>query len=263
MENGTTLEITYSYPYPEGDDADGDEPISDTVTRCYKEANFDTADVGWYTTSYGDNVFLSAETLSAQFDMQSRNPKSVLLVFDPFRTMLEGASGSLPLALHAYRLSPEFVALYKTNKFTVENLQAFKVSYKHIFEEIPIYLRPAFPSAIGSLLQRAEADPELQSDRTVLDTTVSPLIERSVESLVKKFDSLEIQQRNFAGYQRNIAQQLRRFNKGWDFQVPTQPPQLESLILTSQMTSFCDQVMSAASETTAKLYFVNDILKEK
>jgi len=267
MENGTTLEVTYSYPYPIGESAeeeDGEEPLSETVSRCYREANFDTADVGWYTTTYGDNVFLSLDTLTAQYEMQSRNPKSILLVFDPFSTMLEGAGGSSPLAFHAYRLSPEFMSFYETGNFTVENLQTFKVSYKHIFEEIPIYLRPAFPSAIGSLLQRAEADPELRSDRTLLDSTISPLIERSVESLVKKFDLLEAQQRAFTTYQRNIALHLRRLSRGVDSAMaPTQPAQLDTLLLTSQMTSFCDQVISSASDTTAKLYFVNDILKEK
>jgi len=265
MENGTTLEITNSYPIPLGDDdVEGVDSMADTIARCYREANFDTAEVGWYTTSYGDNVFFSPDTVSAQFFWQTRrNPKSVMLVFDPFRMMLEGATGSQPLALHAYRLSPEFADLYKTNKFTVENMQANKVSYKHIFEEIPIYIRPAFPSAIGSVLLRAEVDPELQSDRSPLDTMVSPLIERSVDALIKKFDQMELQQRLFAGYQRNIALQLRRLYKGQQVQVPAQPSQLESLLLTSQMTSFCDQILGAAADSTTKLYFVNDVLKEK
>jgi len=263
MENGTTLEITNSYPLYD-DVAEGEDSMSDTIMRCYREANFDVTEVGWYITPNDDNSFFSVDTISAQFDWQTRrNPKAVLLVFDPFRMMLEGATGSQPLALHAYRLTQEFVALYKTGKFSVENLATHKVSYKHIFEEIPIYIRPAFPSAIGSLLQRAEADPELQSDRSLLDTMVSPLVERSVDSLIKKFDQMETQQRTFAGYQRNIVMQLRRFYKGYEYQIPTQPSQLDSLLLTSQMTSFCDQTLNAATDSTAKLYFVNDVLKEK
>jgi len=265
MENGTTLEVTNSYPIPLGDDdAEGEDSLSETIARCYREANIDTTEVGWYTTSYADNVFMSPDTVSAQFTWQTRrNPKSVMLVFDPYRMMLEGATGSHPLALHAYRLTPEFVALYTTNKFTVENMQANKVSYKNIFEEIPIYIRPAFPSAIGSLLQSVEADPELKSESSILDTMISPLIERSVDSLIKKFDQMELQQRLFTSYQRNIAVQLRRLYKGLEVQVPVQPSQLESLLLTSQMTSFCDQILSAAEDSTAKLYFVNDVLKEK
>ena len=260
-------------------------------------ANIDTAEVGWYTTSYGDNVFLQSETIDAQFMWQRRNPKSVMLVFDPFRTMLEGASGVSPLALHAYRLSAEFLALYKTGKFTTESILEHNVSYKHIFEEIPIYLRPAFPSAIGSLLQLAEVEPELQSDRSVLDTTISPLIERSVEFLVDKFDQMEQLQTRFAGLQRTFNTLYRRYvcipsficcyllffacvsvsfmlvspflspnqqKLGQEVQVPFQrPPQLDNLLLTSQMTSFCEQTISAAADSTAKLYFVNDILKGK
>jgi len=270
LDMGTTVEITNSYPIPlgekgEADDSEGGEDsLSETILRCYREANIDTAEVGWYTTSYGDNVFLQSETIDAQFMWQRRNPKSVMLVFDPFRTMLEGANGVSPLALHAYRLSAEFLALYKTGKFTTESILEHNVSYKHIFEEIPIYLRPAFPSAIGSLLQLAEVEPELQSDRSVLDTTISPLIERSVEFLVDKFDQMEQLQTRFAGLQRTFNTLYRRYKAGQDVSIPFQrPPQLDNLLLTSQMTSFCEQTISAAADSTAKLYFVNDVLKGK
>jgi len=269
LDMGTTIEITNSYPIPleKGDSEElegGEDSLSDTIMRCYREANIDTAAVGWYTTSYGDNVFLLQETIDAQFTWQMRNPKSVMLVFDPFRTMLEGASGTTPLAIHAYRLSNEFLALYKTGKFTMDSILEHKVSYKRIFEEIPIYLRPAFPSAIGSLLQRAEVEPELQSDRSVLDSTMSPLIERSVEFLVGKFDQMEIYQTRFTGLQRTFNALLRRYRMGTEVQVPLQQQsQLDPLLLTSQMTSFCEQAIDAASDSTAKLYFVNDVLKGK
>jgi len=265
MDNGTTIEITNTFPIPAGDDSvEGEESLSDLISRCYKEANIDTAEVGWYTTAFGNTDYLTPETISAQALWEvTRNPKYVLLVFDPFRTMLEGTSGSRPLALHAYRLSPEFSAFYKTNKFTVENIQAHKVSYKHIFEEIPIFIRPSFPSAIGSLLQRVSLDPEMRYESRTLDTMVSPLIDRSVDSLIQLFDQMESQQRTFVAYQRNTAVQLRRFYKGIECQVPTQPSQLDSLLLTSRMTVFCDQILNAAADSTAKLYFVNDIIKEK
>jgi len=242
----------------------GEDSLTDTVLRCYKEANIDTAQVGWYTTSYGDNVFLAADTIDAQFDLQMRNPKGVMLVFDPFRAMLEGVSGSNPLSIHAYRLSAEFLALYKTGKFTMESILEHNVSYKHIFEEIPVFVRPAFPSAIGSLLQRAEVEPELQTDHSVLDTTISPLIERSIEFLVGKFDQMEVYQNRFAGLQRTFNALQRRFKLGQEVQSPLQQQsQLESLLLTSQMTSFCEQAIDAAAESTAKLYFVNEVLKNK
>ena len=155
-------------------------------------------------------MFLAAETISAQFDWQTHNPKSVMLVFDPYRTMLEGACGSHPLALRAYRLSAKFMKLYKKGTFTIESIRENEVSYKHIFEEIPISIRPAFPSAVGTLLARAAAEPALQSDRTVLDTTISPLIERSVSLLVDKFDHMTELQSRFALYQRHLASYRRR-----------------------------------------------------
>lgn len=147
LDNGSTLEVTNSYPIPlvdadpETEGENSEDSFSETVLRCYREANIDTTEVGWYTTSYGDSVFLAPETVSAQYDWQKRNPKSVMLVFDPFRTVLEGTCGSRPLALHAYRLTPEFFALYKKGAFTVERIRAAGVSCKNIFQEVPIALR--------------------------------------------------------------------------------------------------------------------------
>ena len=43
---------------------------------------------------------------------------------------------------------------------------------------------------------------------------------------------------------------------------PTQPDQLDPLLLTSQMESFCEQATRATEDTVAKLYFVNDLLRK-
>ena len=252
-------------------------------------------------------MFLAPETVSAQYDWQKRNPKSVMLVFDPFRTVLEGTCGSRPLALHAYRLTPEFFALYKKGAFTVERIRAAGVSCKNIFQEVPIALRPAFPSAVGDVLQRVAADPELATDRTVLDTTMSPVIERSIAYLINKFDQMEAQQTRFAVYQRIMTAQLRHLvctflsltripplffsppslllqvqgkghhccphmdgeslflhtsqRNGSDRNhLPAEPMGLENMLLTAQMESLCDQATDAAADSTARLYFVNDLL---
>jgi len=269
FDMGTTVEITNCFPVPMSQHGDSDETeksedsLSETVIRCYREANIDTAQVGWYTTSYGDNVFTDPDTIAGQYNLQMHNPKGILLVFDPFRAMLEGVSSANPLSIHAYRLSAEFMGLYKSGKFTTESILEHNVTYKNIFEEIPIFIRPAFPSAIGSLLQRAETEPEFQTDHSVLDTTISPLLERSVEFLVGKFDDMEASQTRFAQLQRIFNTLQRRYKNGQEVQQPSQNPQLDNLLLTWQMTYFCEQAMDAAAESTAKLYFVNETLKGK
>lgn len=274
-------------------------------------ANIDTTEVGWYTTSYGDNVFLTPDTVSAQFDWQKRNPKSVMLVFDPFRTILEGTCSTRPLALHAYRLTPEFFALYKKGSFTVDSIRAAGVSYKNIFQEVPISLRPAFPSAVGAVLQRVAAEPALGTDRTVLDTTISPVVERSIAFLINKFDQMENQQGRFANYQRIMTAQLRHLvcsthplfpfppplvlppslllqvqgggggrttamhtfshflshrapqkNNQERRQTLQEPSGLDNMLLTAQMESLCDQATEAAADSTARLYFVHDLLRK-
>jgi len=267
FDMGTTVEITNCFPVPmshgETDESEkSEDSLTETVIRCYREANIDTAQVGWYTTSYGDNVFTDSDTIAGQYNLQMHNPKGILLVFDPFRAMLEGVNSCNPLSIHAYRLTAEFMELYKAGKFTVDSFLEHNVTYKTIFEEIPIFVRPAFPSAIGSLLQRAEVEPEFQTDHSVLDTTISPLLERSVEFLVGKFDEMEASQSRFAQLQRIFNTLQRRHKMGQEVLTPSQNSQLDNLLLTWQMTYFCEQAMDAASESTAKLYFVNEALKD-
>ena len=180
---------------------------------------------------------------------------------------------------------------------------------------MPIALRPAFPYAVGAVLQRVAADPELATDRTVLDTTMSPVIERSIAYLINKFDQMEAQQTRFAVYQRFKTAQLRHLvctvlslpripplfffpppslllqvqgkghhccphmdgeslffvvfclflhtsqRNGSDRNhLPAEPMGLENMLLTAQMESLCDQATDAAADSTARLYFVNDLL---
>lgn len=42
--------------------------------------------------------------------------------------------------------------------------------------------------------------------------------------------------------------------------LPAEPMGLENMLLTAQMESLCDQATDAAADSTARLYFVNDLL---
>ena len=45
-------------------------------------------------------------------------------------------------------------------------------------------------------------------------------------------------------------------------QTLSEPSGLENMLLTAQMESLCDQATEAATDSTARLYFVNDLLRK-
>lgn len=72
---------------------------------------------------------------------------------------------------------------------------------------------------------------------------------------------MEAQQTRFAVYQRIMTAQLRHLRNGSDRNhLPAEPMGLENMLLTAQMESLCDQATDAAADSTARLYFVNDLL---
>jgi translation initiation factor 3 subunit H len=132
MEKNGTLEITNSFPFPVVDAPaqDGHQDSSSSAAaaprakanvdyqknmiKLLQEVNVDANNVGWYTSTSMGN-FINVNTIENQFFFQKEmNEKTVALVHDVSRS----SQGSL--SLHAFRLSPQFMAAYKEGKFTTE-----------------------------------------------------------------------------------------------------------------------------------------------
>lgn len=84
------------------------------IIKMAREVNVDAQSVGWYiSTSMGS--FINQNFVENQhFFQKATDEKTVALVFDVSRS----SQGSL--SLKAYRLSPNFMAAFKENKFTTE-----------------------------------------------------------------------------------------------------------------------------------------------
>lgn len=134
MDNGSTLEITSSFPFPTADSSNSDShdaPSSSAaaaprskantayqaeMVKMMREVNIDAQNVGWYTSANLGN-FVSASFIENQFFYQNQaNERTVALVHDVSRS----AQGAL--SLRAFRLSPAFMAAYKAgpSTFTTE-----------------------------------------------------------------------------------------------------------------------------------------------
>lgn len=63
------------------------------------------------------------------------------------------------LALKAYRLTPQAIAMYKENEFTPEALRNLKIGYESLFIEVPIVIKNSHLTNI-MLSELAEMIPE-------------------------------------------------------------------------------------------------------
>lgn len=131
MDNNGVLEITNAFPFPTADVSSSDSHQTDAATlaaaprskaniayqnemiRHLKEVNVDANNVGWYTSATMGN-FITLPFIQNQYHYQRDNDKTVALVHDVSRSS-QGA-----LSLRAFRLSPEFMAALKEDKFTTE-----------------------------------------------------------------------------------------------------------------------------------------------
>ena len=133
MENTGLLEITNSFAFPIVDlppeeqydtqyfntaaaapRAKSNTAYQNEYIKMLKEVNVDANNVGWYTAANLGN-FVNSNFIQNQYYYQKDiNEKTVALVHDVSKTS-QGV-----LSLRAFRLSPQFMAAFKENKFTTD-----------------------------------------------------------------------------------------------------------------------------------------------
>lgn len=148
MDVNGSLEITNTFPFPIVDlppEAQYEQQHFNTAAaapraksntayqaemiRMLREVNVDANNVGWYTSANLGN-FVNTNFIENQYYYQKElNEKTVALVHDVSR------SSQGVLSLRAFRLSPQFMAAYKDNKFTTDKyvctlLCATGISYR-------------------------------------------------------------------------------------------------------------------------------------
>lgn len=136
MDMNNILQVTNCFPFPTADLAASDSHPNDHMAasnsaaaaprakqnvayqnemiKCLREVNVDANNVGWYTSANMGN-FINISMIDNQYFYQKEvNERTVALVYDVSRSS-QGA-----LSLRAFRLSPNFMAAFKENKFTSE-----------------------------------------------------------------------------------------------------------------------------------------------
>lgn len=118
LDIGRVLEVTNCFPFPSRDDAEyGAEDDKDgaeyqvEMMRCLRNVNVDNNTVGWYQSTHLGS-YITESCLEHQFHYQENIRNCIVLVFDPMQTTIGN------LHLKAFRLTDEFMALYREKHFT-------------------------------------------------------------------------------------------------------------------------------------------------
>jgi len=256
------------------------------MMKMFREVNIDNNCIGWYKSVYLGSVFDSdpiADLLENHFDYQtSLSPNAVVIVYDPVQT----ANGNL--VIKCLRLTKQAITLLKTRKNDF-------LDPKMIFEELPLTIKN--PSLVKALLHNVStgqyyADESEKHDGVGGDGDDAPLIygadttfdrldlstnaylEKHLEFLCSWVDDLAAEQSKFQYYMRGLTRGTKdsrgRFEKKKE-NVNAQeawankdaPRRMNSLLISSQIRNYCDQVDKFADGGFGKLYLVDGLHREE
>jgi translation initiation factor 3 subunit H len=278
------LEITHSFPTPlesqqhqhnnksSNDNTDGDDAAAAEghdyaleMMRMLREVNVDNNCVGWYQSMYL-GIFSTSTLLDNQLGYQlDLSANAVVFLYDPMQT----SHGNL--VIKCLRLTDECIQLRGNG----ENAY---LDPKRIFEEIPVTLsNPGLARAfLADIADGAHADlRNARADTTFdrLDLSTNPYLEKHLEYVCGWVDDLAAEQNKFQYYTRQLARTdgkhkhnhhkrgKEEAGEGWT--GPDAPRRLESLLISNQIRSYCDQMDKFAGGGLGKLYLAGGLQKEK
>lgn len=313
MEVEGVIEITHSFPFPAVEQTPtndfGDNNASNTailaprsksnawyqseMMKCLREINVDSNVMGWYQSTNLGN-FVTKELVENQYYYQSStqlNERTVALVYDAARST-QGA-----LSIRSFRLTPQLMNAMKDGKFTTESLQKYSLTYKELFQELPVTIHnshlvnsllhqlsssPSTLPSFTSSLRQSTLPPPLFPNYDSLDLSIDPFLEKNCDLLLDSIETHYTELNNAQYYQRQLArehakitawQQKRKAENisraalkqpplpedEWQklFKLPQEPSRLEALLNSRQIEQYAKQVDGFTAAVTAKMFAVN------
>jgi translation initiation factor 3 subunit H len=286
--SGGILEVTHAFPFPDSRAAAGSAAaVSDTMEgdqdgheyqiemmRMLREVNVDNNCVGWYQSMYL-GIYSTSSLLENQLSYQTDlSPNAVVILYDPMQT----THGKL--ALKCYRLTEECIRLK-------ENEENAFIDPRKIFEEVPVKLtNPRLVKALlmdvadgvhddSSNLQLFEKEHNTNrlGSSTVkttfdrLDLSTNPYLEKHLEFLCGWVDDLAVEQQKMQFYARQLHRDKHRRKDtsagNTDAWASSDAPRrMESLLITNQIRSYCEQMNQFTSEGIEKVYLMSGMQKK-
>ncbi|KAE8353286.1 eukaryotic translation initiation factor 3 subunit H [Aspergillus coremiiformis] len=241
MDVDGDLEITNSFPFPvvempaeshfdntapnpaaAAPRAKANVAYQTEMIRMLREVNVDANNVGWYTSANMGNFF-NMNVIENQFFYQKEmNERTVAVVHDVSRS----AQGSV--SLRAFRLSSKFMAAFKENKFTSEELQKSNLRHQDIFVELPVEIHNSHlinsfihqlqcpnqssPTDLPPSLAALEKGPFVKENVLApnydnLSLSIDPFLEKNCDLLLDSIETHHTETNNFQYYQRSLARE--------------------------------------------------------
>jgi len=282
LDVGQTMEVTDCFPFPtvgtEGDEVsetDGNNYQLDMM-RCLREVNVDNNTIGWYqSTMFGS--YQTLELIDTFYNYAESIKRCVCIIFDPTHSSQGG------LAMKALKLKDKFMEVYKTGNLTVEAMRTANVTWRDVFEEIPIYVHNS-SLATALMAQLSPTAPALQCDFDRLTLSSEPLLEKNVEFVNECLDDMVAEQNKVSVYSRNALKQqaqmaqwlqkrklenAQRRALGEDplpeedpnFKPIPEPSQVDSYLITSQISTHCDHIGTLGKQSLQRLHLMQGLHK--
>lgn len=253
------------------------------MLKMLREVNVDNNCVGFYQ-SISLGTFNTAKLVDELSTYQAGLQVAVFILFDPIQT----TRGNL--VLKCLRLTDEAIAMLNSGVNTY-------LDPKNIFEELPVSIKNS--SLVKALLHNvstgvyhADSDdveaggdngddgnivPVYDADTTFdrLDLSTNPYLEKHLEFMCTWVDDLAAEQSKFQYYMRSVNRGGdRRFDKRAGNQKEKisaeqawasddAPRRLESLLISNQIKTYCDQVDQFADGGLGKLFVVDGLHREE
>lgn len=166
----------------------------------------------------------------------------------------------------------------------MKDLTEAGLSWRDVFVELPIKIRNS------NLIQALVADlaPPVtasQADVDRLNLSVAPFLEKNIQALLECVDDLVNEQQKVTMYHKNVARQQQAF-AGWlqkrkaenlqrrqegaeplpeedpqQFKPIPEPSMLENYLVSNQLSTHCDQLNLATSDSILKLCLMESLHK--
>ncbi|QDZ25043.1 subunit H of translation initiation factor 3 [Chloropicon primus] len=282
LDIGSTLEITYSFPFPNkveeaGGDEDEDASYQLEMMRCLREVNVDNNTVGWYQSTFVGS-YQTLELVETFMSYQESIKRCVCIVYDP----QEAAQGSF--GLKVLKLKEKFLNLFKEGKVTATTLNQEGVTSKDMFQELPITVtNSSLVSAMFNVLQS-----DGQADQGTFDrlTFVEPdLLERNLEFMMESVDEYHgkiyqvsqyhrmsarhelqhqqwLQKRKQENAARRAAGEDPLTEEDPNYTPLTEPSRMESFLISNQTTNFSEKVVTLGGQALQKLCIVESLYQK-
>mmetsp|Transcript_13127 Transcript_13127/g.35734 ORF Transcript_13127/g.35734 Transcript_13127/m.35734 type:complete len:340 (-) Transcript_13127:121-1140(-) len=283
LDVGQTLEVTDCFAFPtsvaaeDGDEENAGATYQLDMMRCLREVNVDNNTVGWYQSA-AMGTFQTAELIETFVNYHENIKKCVCLIYDPHRSQ----RGSL--GLRAIRLKDSFINLFKQEKLSGKDLREANISWKDVFVDVPVKVQNS-PLAQALVAELEHDNLATASDYDRLNLSVMPFMEKNIQSLIDCVDDLVGEQQKVTMYHKNVARQAQqvaawlqkrrqenqaRRAAGEEllpeedptlFKPLPEPNLLDNYLVTSQISTFCDQLNTASMGTIEKLYVADALQK--